>query len=304
MLKHHTSIFFWVCLNEPGVMLPGGMHCDLMDVSPGPALYAASQEIDPSRSTIKGSCWEDDLLSGDSHNYIGSLVSEETHYSDIYGTTEKFNTEYGFDAPPDKETLAKDTRLYKRLEKLIPHIEEIQDYQYKLLKYYTEHYRIQKHAPNNGYVQFLFSDLCLQSFYGLYDYYGNPKKGLQAMLESNMPVGIFLKYKDDLDEIHLVNDYPYGLGECTVSWKIMDKEGNIISSGEEKVDVPSDCNLLIHKFEGGLTDAEACILSVRDKEKEICSNEYHQLLNMPKHVKGHPSHMDHELGCRLYFADE
>ena len=303
MLMHHTSIFFWVCLNEPGVVLPDGMHCDLIDISPGPALYAASLEIDPSRSTIKGSCWQDDPLSGDSHNYLGSLESAESHYSDIYGTTEKLNTEFGFDAPPNAVTLARDSRLYQRLNKLIPHIDEIQTYQYKLLKYYTEHYRMQKHAPNNGYVQFLFSDLCLQSFYGLYDYYGNPKKGLLAMEESGRPVGVFLKYKDDLDEIHLVNDYPHGLGECAVSWMITDSSGGTICAGKCVVDVPEDCNLTLYRFGGGLTNADNCVLTVTKEDKVICRNEYHELLRMPEHIKGHPGRMDHELGCRLYFID-
>ncbi|MBQ8995719.1 MAG: beta-galactosidase [Oscillospiraceae bacterium] len=139
MLMHHTSIFFWVCLNEPGFNHPDGMHCRLMDVSPGPALYAAARKTDPSRSVIKGSCWEEDLLSGDSHNYIGSLVGHDTHYSDIYGTTEKFNTEFGFDAPPVASSLETDPRLYARLKDIVPYIDEIQEYQYKLLKYYTEH---------------------------------------------------------------------------------------------------------------------------------------------------------------------
>ena len=303
MLMHHTSIFFWVCLNEPGVMLPGGMHCDLMDVSPGPALYRAALETDPSRSTVKGSCWEDDPLSGDSHNYTGSLNGHDTHYSDIYGTAEKFNTEYGFDAPPCEESLAKDARLYRRLKSLVPRIGEIQTYQYKLLKYFTEHYRIQKHAPNNGYVQFLFSDLCPQSFYGIYDYYGVPKKGLLAMQESNMPVGVFLKHRDRPDEIHLVNDYPYELGECTVSWRVEDRKGGVLCEGETVADVPADCNLTVYRFEKDLPDADVCFLPVRQGETTVCANEYHELLRMPPHVEGHPERMDHELGCRLYSAD-
>ncbi|MBR0450481.1 MAG: beta-galactosidase [Oscillospiraceae bacterium] len=303
MLKHHTAIFFWVCLNEPGFMTPAGMHCDLMDVSPGPALYENARRIDPSRSVIKGSCWEEDLLSGDSHNYLGSLVAEDTHYSDIYGTVEKFNTEYGFDAPPEADVLATDPRLYKRLEQLIPNIDEIQEYQYKLLKYYTEHYRMQKHSPNNGYIQFLFSDLCLQSFYGIYDHLGNPKKGLKAMEESNKPVGIFLKYFKDLDEIHLVNDLPSALGEVTVAWCVSDENGTILCSGEKTIDVPEDCNITVYRFEESFPNADTCVLSVMQNGKTLCCNEYHDLLKMPPHVKGHPSRLDHEIGCRLYWAE-
>lgn len=75
-------------MNEPG---------DLT-VSTGAKLFAAVCEHDPSRPVIKGSFCVDDPDSGDSHNYTGSL--DGGHYSDIYETTEKMNTEFGFDAPP------------------------------------------------------------------------------------------------------------------------------------------------------------------------------------------------------------
>ena len=52
----------------------------------------------------------------------------------------------------------------------------------------------------------MFIDLCPQSFYGLYDWWGIPKKGLQAILESNAPVGAFAKHKDHLDSLYIVND--------------------------------------------------------------------------------------------------
>ena len=82
---------------------------------------------------------------------------------------------------------------------------------------------MQKYKPNAGYVQFLFNDMCPQTFYGIYDYWGLPKKGLQAVLESNMPIGIFLKFKDKLDAIYAVNDYSYPLGTCQVGYSITDE---------------------------------------------------------------------------------
>jgi len=54
-------------------------------------------------------------------------------------------------------------------------VAELHDYQYRLLKYYIEHYRIQKYSPNAGYFQFMWIDLSPQSFYGIYDYWGNAK---------------------------------------------------------------------------------------------------------------------------------
>lgn len=68
--------------------------------------------------------------------------------------------------------------LLRRLAGIEDTIGDIQDYQYHLTKYFIEHYRMQKYAPNGGYIQFLFNDLCPQSFYGLYDWWGWPKKGL------------------------------------------------------------------------------------------------------------------------------
>ena len=118
-----------------------------------------------------------------------------------------------------------------------------------------------------------------------------------------MPVGVFLKHKDKPDEIHLVNDYPYGLGECTVFWRIEDAEGKVLNEGKTVTVVPEDCNLTVYVFDDPLPNADACYLTVSQGDNVICSNAYHELFRMPPHVEGHPHRMDHELGCRLYFAE-
>ena len=100
-------------MNEPG---------DLT-VSTGAKLFAAIREHDPSRPVIKGSFCVDDPDSGDSHNYTGSLNGAEGHYSDIYGTTEKMNTEFGFDAPPCIEDLKKMPPVYRRLQPILDNLE-------------------------------------------------------------------------------------------------------------------------------------------------------------------------------------
>ena len=82
-------------MNEPGNLTLNPTpdmdraDCDAMKVSPGPKLFAAVCEHDPSRPVIKGSFCVNDPDSGDSHNYTGSLDGADGHYSDIYGTTEK-----------------------------------------------------------------------------------------------------------------------------------------------------------------------------------------------------------------------
>ena len=304
LLKRHASMFLWICMNEPGLEDPMGRSSGrAMAVNPGPALYEAVRKLDPSRPAIKGSFCEDDLTSGDSHNYTGSLNGDDSHYTEIYGTTEKLNTEYGFDAPPCAGSLKKCLKAYQRYGGGQGKLEEIQHYQYALLKYYTEHYRIQKYAPNSGYVQFLFSDLCPQSFYGLYDFWGLPKAGLDAMLESNMPQGIFLKYsRTETDGIFVVNDSLKPLGKATLNWMVTDENGKLLNEGRVEVDVTADCrikagDLHLSREEDKHVDV-SLILTVDGQT--ICTNHYHDLFNIPEHVEGHPSRISHESGMRLY----
>lgn len=306
MLKRHSSMFCWVCMNEPGFGDPvPNCHSYAMTVSPGPKLYKAVTEADPTRPVIKGSYCEDDLCSGDSHNYTGSLTRHDGHYSDIYGTTEKLNTEYGFDAPPCLFSLRQCPPALKRLEKIADRFGEIWDYQYKLLKYYTEHYRIQKYAPNSGYVHFLFNDMCPQSFYGIYDWWGLPKKGLDAMLESNMPVGIFLKYsRDHADGIYAVNDDLEAVGDVQANYIFTDAAGNVITSGSCSLQLGADT--AVHVCDTPLKaedhDVVNCTLLLIKNGRVIHSNHYEDLFHMPEHVEGHPERMSHEIGIRLYFA--
>ena len=306
MLKRHSAMFLWICMNEPGLEDPMGKTTGrAMTINPGPRLYQSVRELDPSRPAIKGSFCEDDLTSGDSHNYTGSLNGDVQHYTDIYGTVEKYNTEYGFDAPPCVFSLRQCPPAMKRLEKIADRIDEIQEYQYKLLKYYTEHYRMQKYAPNSGYVQFLFSDMCPQSFYGIYDWWGLPKAGLTAMLESNMPVGVFLKYNGDhTDAVYAVNDNLEALGEVQVKCVFTDREGRVIVSEEKNVDLGADSIACAWNIELKAAEHECvnCALILSREGRVIATNHYEDLFHMPEHVKGHPSRISHELGMRLYFA--
>lgn len=299
-LKKHCSILCWVTLNEPG--LEWGKYWEVLEGNPGRALYEATQRVDPSRPVIRGSYCRDDLLSGDSHNYLGSLDGGQ--YCDIYGTTEKLNTEFGFDAPGCAENLKREPSVYKRLEKVVPRIGELQTYQYKLLKYYAEHYRMQKYAPNGGYVQFLFNDTCPQSFYGVYDFWGAPKKGLDAMLESNMPVGVFLKHKTKPDDIRVVSDHPYALGECTLRWAFTDKQGETLLSGETQVDVAADCCVTAVSFDDVLPEGiSGCTLCLEQAGAVLAQNHYEDLFDMPPHPAGHPGDVSHEWGMRVYEGD-
>lgn len=305
LLKHHPSLICWIIMNEPGCVDPdGNVRRRFMEENPGPALYREVQKMDPGRPIIKGSFCEDDPLSGDSHNYLGSLSGGE--YADIYEQTEKLNTEYGFDAPGSSENLKTVPAVYHRLEKLVDDIPKIQEYQYKLLKYYTEHYRIQKYEPCSGYVQFMFIDLCPQSFYGLYDWWGIPKKGLQAILESNAPVGVFAKHKDHLDSLYIVNDTDGALGECELTWIITETlNGELVEKGSVKAEVPADSRVMVKTFEKEYGKGKKWNLTLilsDNSGKCMAKNTYQDICTLLSRVDGHPDRMSHEFGMRLYWA--
>ncbi len=306
LLKRYSAMFCWICMNEPGLEDPLGRDTGrAMTINPGPALYKAVQELDPSSPIIKGSYCENDPTSGDSHNYTGSLNGADGHYSDIYGSVEKYNTEYGFDAPGCIYGLKQCPPVLKRLAKIEDRLDEIQYYQYKLLKYYTEHYRMQKYAPNSGYVQFLFNDLCPQSFYGIFDWWGLPKAGLDAMLESNMPLGLFLKYsKDHIDGIYAVNDDLEALGDVQAQYLFTDENGDVIAT--ETFDIELGADSIVHvcdkEFKIGDYKQLNCALLLIKNGRVIYSNHYEDIFNMPEHVKGHPHLLNHEVGMRYFFG--
>lgn len=306
LLKRYCAMFCWICMNEPGMEDPMGRTTGrAMTVNPGPRLYQLVHELDPSRPIIKGSYCDDDPTSGDSHNYTASLNAPGGHYTDIYGTVEKYNTEFGFDAPGCVFGLRKCPPAMKRLSPIEDRLDEIQKYQYKLLKYYTEHYRLQKYAPNSGYVQFLYNDLCPQSFYGIFDYWGLPKAGLDAMLESNMPVGVFLKYSaDHIDGIWAVNDDPEALGEVQVKYVFTDENGDTVSSAVRTVPLEADAIARVCDIDIKAGDYKRlnCALILMKGGKVISTNHYEDIFNIMDHVEGHPLNISHEIGMRYFFA--
>ena len=135
-LRNHPSIICWIAMNEASA--DNGRYRAL--VRPGPQLVAEAKRLDPSRPVIKNTGDRDDLESGDGHDYRGSLAGGE--YLSIYGSKEKLATEFGVDAPPAPDSARLVPRMAERLREVLPRVAELHDYQYWLLKYYIEHYRI------------------------------------------------------------------------------------------------------------------------------------------------------------------
>ncbi|MGA2114511.1 MAG: glycoside hydrolase family 2 TIM barrel-domain containing protein [Bryobacteraceae bacterium] len=299
-LRNHPSILAWIPMNEAGK--------DAATVRPGPQLVAEAKSLDPTRPTIRNSSARDDPESGDGHDYRGSLGGGK--YTDIYGTSEKLATEFGVDAPPPAARLSLVPVLAERLKDVLPQVGELHDYQYRLLKYYVEHYRIQKYAPNAGYFQFMFIDFCPQSFYGIYDYWGAPKVeglggGLRAMLESNQPVGVFMEYKDAPVAIHAVNDTSADLGEVTAKWRVTVAGGELVTEGTRTIPLGPDSHVRVAdlNFEVAPNQTYHVTLNLESKDGKLLShNEYVDPFRHPPRPEGFPERMDHELGMRLWWA--
>ena len=305
-LDRHPAIITWICLNEPGVLDGDRSGGPAMTISPGPALFAAVRAADATRPIIKGSFCNDDPDSGDSHNYLGSLEGEDHNYTVIDGSTEKLNTEYGFDAPGIEQNLRSEPVIHKRLEPILDQLPEIQDYQYRLIKYYTEHYRAQKANPNWGYIQFMFIDLSPQSFYGVYDWWGTPKPSLRALYESNQPVAVMLERTALRSTgILLANDTREDLGDVEVSYSVR-RDGVTITEATINAQLPRDSLVRVGDLKLSAEpevrfDVRLAVRSLRDRSL-LAANRYDDLFSHPAHVEGHPGRISHELGMRVFSA--
>ena len=302
LLRNHPSVVTWICMNEPAGYTDG----EMMSKIPGPQLYAEAMRLDPDRPAIMGSGGEKDPNSGDSHNYLGSLNGENTHYTEIHEERyEKLNTEFGFDAPPSVNNLAKNPELYNRLRAMLGDIPQIQHYQYRLVKYFIEHYRMTKYAPCSGYFQFMFIDLSPQSFYGIYDWRGVPKPAEKALKESNQPVGVFMQHKDKPEALWIVNDRDYGFGMCRLCYTVTDGAGRLVAEGVHETEVGADSAVRVCDF-GFEVDAESTYrvtLTLADKSGGIIAkNIYADPFNHPPHPQGQPGRASHYFGMRIYNA--
>jgi hypothetical protein len=317
LLRNHPSVICWICLNEPelwkvfkarGIINPDQDPVSLMDVCPGPQLVEELRRLDPTRPYIKGSHCKNDPESGDEHDYTDSLTGEHTHYTDIYGKSYKLTTEFGFDAPAAAENLAGIPELYKRLKPVLEDekgLESLHDYQCRFFKYVMEYHRITKYRPCSGYFQFLFTDVCPQSFYGIYDWWGVPKKSVKVMDESNQPLGIFMEHTDKPVAIWVVNDLPAPAGVCNAEWFVCDAAGREIHRGVREVDIREDCAVraadLSFEVRPGAVYRVSLLLQDRDG-KTIAKNIYNDAFNHPAHPRGHPNRLDQGLGMRVYWA--
>lgn len=321
LLRNHPSIIAWIAMNEvywgeDDFPIKGFTSGEMKAI--GAKLVETARTLDLTRPIIENSGASEDLASGDMHDYRGSLRGGDTTYFDIFhaplsgeytGGRPKLVTEFGVDAPAPLADLRAIPEAVQRLSEVLPRVSELHDYQYRLLKYFIEYYRIHKYSPNAGYFQFMWIDLSPQSFYGIYDYWGNPKAeglggGLRALLESNQPVGIFMEHDNRPHALHAVNDSSVDLGNCTARWSVSSSKG-VVVEGSQSVQLGPDSHQRIRDFgftvQDGVSYSVVLVLLGPDG-RVLAHNTYTDPFQPQARPKGYPERIDDELGMRLWWA--
>jgi len=320
-LRNHPSVIAWTAMNEVFWGLNGleevvkeFKQSDAREL--GSKLTAAALEQDPTRPVIENSGLSNDLSSGDTHEYRGSLSGGS--YFDIFrsprdqfGSAPKLVTEFGVEAPPASTSLRQAPQVATRLADVLPRVAELYDYQYRLLKYYIERYRILKYAPNAGYFQFMWIDFSPQDFQGVYDYWGNPKDegmggGVRAMAESNQPIGIFMEHDVEPHALYGVNDTLQNLGRCIARWRVT-SSATVIAEGSKPVQLGPDSVQRIRDLTFPVKTGETyqVVLDlIASDGRVLAHNTYIDPFRPQARPAGYPERMDDELGMRIWWAGD
>ncbi len=298
-LRNHPSLFCWVLLNEPRLDI-------YLTERPGPQMIGTLNILDPGRAFILSSWSENEPMSGDSHNYTGSLIGVHTHYTDIFNTTEKFNTEFGMDATPVFASLRKEPELVEILGDVVDEIDKIHYYQYRYIKYFVEHYRLMKFAPCGGHYQFLFTDTAPTSQFGLYDRQGIPKGGQCALLESNQPLAVIMEHgKEKPVAVWVINDLLKSFENATIEILIWDDQENVVMDQSLKINVKKNDRILVSSLDFEVKEERDYTVYLRllDADgKLLIENRYESAFRHPEHIKEHPHRAHNGLALRTYWA--
>jgi len=320
-LQNHPSVIAWIAMNEVvwGLVPTLTKELTWSDAKGlGAKLTAEAHRLDATRPVIESSGISNDLDSGDTHDYRGSLFGGASTYFDIYRdprdsfeSPPKLVTEFGVEAPAAPSSLRALPEVSQRLKDVLPRVSELHDYQYRLLKYYIEHYRILKYSPNAGYFQFMWIDFSPQSFMGIYDYWGVPKVeglggGIRALQESNQPIGIFMEHDAEPHALYAVNDSSKALGICRALWRVTNSHGTV-TEGSQPVQLSADDHQRIRDFTFSVKNSEVytVVLELEAPNGEVLAhNVYVDPFRPQARPRGEPERIDDEIGMRLWWAGE
>ncbi|MBN1285429.1 MAG: hypothetical protein JXB47_08525 [Anaerolineae bacterium] len=298
-LGNHPSVITWCCYNEPTMVFAARENLLLR---PCPALYADALAQDPTRPVFicSGQRAHDLARSGDVHTYYGAIWSKL--YTDAFHDRARLNTEFGFEAPADPETLRAWPDLWERTKHLAPEIAALWEYQFELTRYHIEHYRRIRFAPCGGYVHFWLADLAPGVGCGVFDALRRPKGGYAALKLASQPVHFFMEH-DGRRALALwaVNDSPDDLWNLTAAWAVQDAHGQPIAEDAETIHLPAGALVKVRGIaEAWPGDCTVTLALTSAVGEALVNNVYERPFQVRKRPAGYPWNYDPYLGVKVF----
>lgn len=138
----------------------------------------------------------------------------------------------------------------------------------------------------------MWIDFSPQSFYGIYDYWGNPKSeglggGLRALLESNQPVGIFMEHDNRPHALHAVNDSSVDFGNWVALWNVSSSKG-VVAEGSQTVQLGPDSYQKLRDFSFAVEDSETytVVLDVLGLDGKMLAHNTYQSVSLAAPFSG------------------
>jgi beta-mannosidase len=206
------------------------------------------------------------------------------------------------DAPPPRARYRPDGPIAARLRRAPDRVANYHDYQYRLTKFYIERCRLQRWRPNGGYIQFMWIDVCPQSWYGVLDHWGCPKVdgaggALRAFREVGGPMAVLLGIAADGLDVWVVNDLLCGAPGATLNWSVLGCDGRR-ETGTVMVDVPPDGLVRAARLDYRREHVAGVGLSLSGPEPQpLAANRYDDIADHPA-PDGYPGVVEHEVGVR------
>jgi len=267
------SIAYWCAhneapWNEPWMAAEAGRFVPDQNQRLDHELAELFRRLDPSRPALANSG------AGDGHTYPGWYWGEWDAASEIPGGA--FVTEYGAQAVPDLETvrtyLGEDAtaadwefhgfqhhEIHKNVgvnffaNTVEEIIEATQRYQARQLQFATEHYRRRKRERVQGVIPFMLVDPWPCVSWSVLDHLRRPKLGYHALARAMQPVLPSIEAADDsypgddpfepelpVFGIWWINDLHRAFRDATLSWRLLDEVGAVLSSETRTVQVLVD----------------------------------------------------------------
>jgi beta-mannosidase len=248
--RNHPSIAIWATSDEESLENYRELTKHLE-----PRLYA----LDPQRRPVVRSTGR----YGDGHIYYGWYGGSIWEYA---GMTEKFVSELGATALPNYESLIKflpnhwpikdheEEWIFRKLQipeamrawgapgtmTLQEYIPQTQAYVARLFQLSIERMRRLKYQPAGGILHFHAIDLWPSVTMAALDFYRQPTKAYTTVQRSFQMVVPSFAYERDAwqpgetvkTELWLINDHWYALPNTTITWRLEDSAGRVVTSGK------------------------------------------------------------------------